>query len=116
MSMVANLIKVKVDPKDLKSIPDILPYRELLQGEAVELELTKKEILRCMNFGDVYDLSSGEEVLIDEVSFQDIVEYVEDSASEEEGSEEPVDEPTEDPVTEPEEEVTEPAAEKPVEE
>ena len=31
MSMVANLIKVKVDPKDLKSIPDILPYRVLLQ-------------------------------------------------------------------------------------
>ena len=55
--MVANLIKVKVDPKDLKSIPDILPYRALLQGEPVELELTKKEILRCMNFGDVYDLT-----------------------------------------------------------
>ena len=109
MSMVANLIKVKVDPKDLKSIPDILPYRALLQGEAVELELTKKEILRCMNFGDVYDLSSGEEVLIDEVSFQDIVEYVE--ASEDEGSEDNTEEPSEDP----EEEVADPAAEEPVE-
>ena len=84
--MVANLIKVKVDPKDLKSIPDILPYRDLLQGEPVELELTKKEILRCMNFGDVYDLTSGEEVLIDEVTFHDIVEYVEESESEEGGS------------------------------
>lgn len=77
--MVANLIKVKVDPKDLKSIPDILPYRDLMQGEPVELKLTKKEILRCMNFGDVYDLTSGEEVLIDEVTFQNIVEYVEET-------------------------------------
>ena len=81
--MVANLIKVKVDPKDFKSIPDILPYRDLLQGEPVELELTKKEILRCMNFGDVYDLTSGEEVLIDEVTFNNIVEYVEEEVSEE---------------------------------
>ena len=88
--MVANIIKVKVDPKDLKSIPDILPYRDLLQGEPVELELTKKEILRCMNFGDVYDLTSGEEVLIDEVTFQDIVEYVEAEESEEEVSVEEV--------------------------
>ena len=87
--MVANLIKVKVDPKDLKSIPDILPYRALLQGEPVELELTKKEVLRCMNFGDVYDLTSGEEVLIDEVSFHDIVEYVEEEVESEEGTEEP---------------------------
>ena len=85
--MVANLIKVKVDPKDLKSIPDILPYKALLQGEPVELDLTKKEILRCMNFGDVYDLTSGEEVLIDEVTFHDIVEYVEETESEEDGSE-----------------------------
>ena len=82
MAMVANLIKVKVDPKDLKSIPDILPYRALLQGEAVELELTKKEICRCMNFGDVYDLTSGEEVLINEVSFKELVEYVDGEVEE----------------------------------
>lgn len=98
--MVANLIKVKVDPKDLKSIPDILPYRALLQGEPVELELTKKEILRCMNFGDVYNLSSGEEVLIDEISFHDIVEYVEES--EDEGIEENPEEGGEDVPVEPE--------------
>lgn len=106
--MVANLFKVKVDPKDLKSIPDILPYRALLQGEPVELELTKKEIFRCMNFGDVYDLASGEEVLIDEVAFQELVEYVEEEPTEEapeEGGEEPVDTP--DPV-EPEVPVEEP--------
>ena len=87
--MVANLIKVKVDPKDLKSIPGILPYKELLQGDPVELELTKKEIFRCMNFGDVYDLTSGEEVLIDEVSFQNIVEYVEEASDDEGTTEDP---------------------------
>ena len=81
--MVANLIKVKVYPKELKAIPDVLPYRNLLQGEPVELELTKKEILRCMNFGDVFDLTSGEEVLIDEVAFGKIVEYVEAAPVEE---------------------------------
>lgn len=91
--MVANLIKVKVDPKDLKSIPDILPYRELLHGDPVELELTKKEILRCMNFGDVYDLTSGEEVLIDEISFQDIVEYVEEEDEEEDSEDSETPEP-----------------------
>ena len=76
--MVANIIKVKVYPKDLKSIPDILPYNQLLHGDPVELELTKKEICRCMNFGDVYDMTSGEEVLIDEISFKEIVEYIEE--------------------------------------
>lgn len=89
MAMVANLIKVKVYPKELKAIPDILPYRVLLQGEPMELELTKKEILRCMNFGDVFDMTSGEEVLIDEIAFDKIVEYVE-ATVEEEPSEEPV--------------------------
>ena len=110
MAMVANLIKVKVDPKDLKSIPDILPYRVLLQGEPMELELTKKEILRCMNFGDVYDLTSGEEVLIDEITFKEIVEYVEEEASEEEVEETPAGEEEVDPVEPtPEEEVVEEA-------
>lgn len=110
MAMVANLIKVKVDPKDLKSIPDILPYRVLLQGEPMELELTKKEILRCMNFGDVYDLTSGEEVLIDEIAFKEIVEYVEEEASEEEVEETPAGEEEVDPVEPtPEEEVVEEA-------
>lgn len=108
--MVANLIKVKVDPKDLKSIPDILPYRALLEGEPVELELTKKEILRCMNFGDVYDLTSGEEVLIDELAFQKIVEYVEETTEDEGAEDTPTDEPEQggdDPETPPAEEDTE---------
>ncbi len=104
--MVANLIKVKVDPKELKAIPDILPYRALLEGEPVELELTKKEILRCMNFGDVYDLTSGEEVLIDELSFKEIVEYVEEVVEDELPEEEPEQEP-EEPVTPPAEDDTE---------
>ena len=103
--MVANLFKVKVDPKDLKSIPDILPYRALLQGEPVELELTKKEVFRCMNFGDVYDLSSGEEVLVDEVAFQNMVEYVEGEASDENVEDESVvPEEPKNPVEEPNEE------------
>lgn len=73
----ANIIKVKVYPKDLKSIPDILPFNQLLHGEPRVLELNKKEILRCMNFGDVFDITSGNEVLIDEIAFSKIVEYVE---------------------------------------
>lgn len=85
----ANLTKVKVYPKDFKSIPDILPYNKLLHGDPVELELDKKEILRCMNFGDVYDITSGEEVLIDEVTFHDIVEFVEEE--DEDKTEEPTD-------------------------
>lgn len=103
--MVANLIKVKVVPKELKAIPDVLPYRALLEGEPVELELTKKEILRCMNFGDVFDLTSGEEVLIDEISFKEIPEYVEE-ATEDEGTEDP-EQGTEEPETPPVDEPTE---------
>ena len=103
--MVANLIKVKVDPKELKAIPDILPYRALLEGEPVELELTKKEILRCMNFGDVYDLTSGEEVLIDEIAFKAIVEYVEEEVVEDELPEEEPEQEPEEPVDEPSETV-----------
>ena len=81
--MKANLIKVKVDVKDAKSIPGVLPYGKLLQGSPVELELNKKEIQRCMNFADVYDLSSGEEVLIDEKAFAELVEFVNEESVEE---------------------------------
>lgn len=105
MNKVANLIQVKVYPKDLKSIPDILPYNQLLHGEPVEMELDKKEIQRCMNFGDVFDLTTGEEVLIDEVAFKAIEEFVEkEEASEEESEEDPepvVPEQTEDSIEEP---------------
>lgn len=80
MAKVSNIIKVKVYPKDFKSIPDILPYRQLLQGDPVELELDKMEIWRCMNFGDVFDMTSGEEVLIDEMAWKDIVEFIDDES------------------------------------
>lgn len=79
---IANLIKVKVYPRDFKSIPDILPYNKLLEGDPIELELDKKEIWRCMNFADVYDLTTGEEILIDEVSYKEIVEYVDEDSEE----------------------------------
>lgn len=84
MTKVANIMKVKVYPKDFKAIPDILPYRQLLQGDPMELELDKKEIWRCMNFGDVFDMTSGEEVLIDEIAWKAIEEYVEEEAADEE--------------------------------
>ena len=87
MAKVANILTVKVYPKDFKAIPDILPYRQLLQGDPMELELDKKEIWRCINFGDVFDLTSGEEVLIDEIAWKAIEEFVEEEESEE-GSEE----------------------------
>ena len=103
MIMKANLLKVKVYPKDLKSIPDILPFNKLLHGDPVELELDKNEILRCMNFGDVFDLTSGEEVLIDEIAFKEIVEFVEDSGDEKENAEEEPKDPVETPSTETEE-------------
>lgn len=97
----ANLLKVKVYPKDLKAIPDILPFRALIQGEPLELDLTKKEIWRCMHFGDVFDLSSGEEVLIDRPAYNEIVEYVKeetpgDAPSQDEGGNSGNDAPAED--------------------
>lgn len=79
-----NIIKVKVYPKDLKSIPDILPYRLLLQGDPMELELDKMEIWRCMNFADVFDMTSGDEVHIDEESWAAIQEFVEDESTSDE--------------------------------
>ena len=116
--MKAKLYEVKVYPKDLKSIPDILPFRQLIHGEPVELELDKKEICRCMNFGDVFDLTSGEEVLIDENSFKELVEFVEDEEVSEEDPEsgnEEVPEVTPDPEEVEPEEVPEEDPEIPVE-
>lgn len=100
--MKTNLFKVKVDPKDHKAIPGVLPFGKLLQGGPVELELNKKEIQRCMNFAEVYDLSSGEEILIDEKAFAELVEFVEDAEEEveEETPESPS--PTPDPDQTPE--------------
>lgn len=95
MAMKANLLKVKVYPKDLKAIPDVLPFKALIQGEPMELELDKKEIWRCMYFADVFDLTSGEEVLIDRPAFEKIVEFVEEET---EGEEELPVEPTPDEV------------------
>ena len=80
-TMKTNIIKVKVYPKDFKAIPDILPYRLLLQGDPMELELDKMEIWRCMNFADVFDMTTGEEVHIDEESWAAIQEFVEDKST-----------------------------------
>lgn len=89
----ANTVKVKVVPKGLKAIPGILLNKKFIVGEPMELDLNKKEIQKCMNFADVYDLTSGEEVLIDEISFKDIKEFVEeDEVSEEDEEDEPQDE------------------------
>lgn len=74
----ANLYKVKVVPKPLKSIVGILPDQKCIEGEPIELELTKDEICRCMKYADVYDMSSGEESHICECSFKEIVEYEEE--------------------------------------
>lgn len=45
-------MKVKVVPK--KPIPGILPKNKWIDSE-MELDLNKNEILRCINFGVVYD-------------------------------------------------------------
>ena len=96
----ANLVKVKVVPKDLKAIPGVLLNNKFIVGEPMELNLTKKEIQLCKHFADVYDLTTGEEVLIDELSFKDIVEFVEDKEDEEEEEEEGESEPDEIPTDE----------------
>ena len=112
MAMTANLLKVKVYPKDLKSIPDILPFRDLINGEPLELELDKKEIWRCMHFADVFDMSSGEEVLIDRPAFAKIEEFVEEeSGAEEETPEDPENGDESDPVVPSAPEVEDPTEE-----
>lgn len=82
---MVNTFKVKVYPKDLKAIPDIMPFNKLIQGDPVELELNKNEIIRCMNFGDVFDMTSGDEVLIDELSVKELEEF---KSEEDEGTDE----------------------------
>lgn len=114
MAMTTNLLKVKVYPKDLKSIPDILPFRDLINGEPLELELDKKEIWRCMHFGDVFDMTSGEEVLIDRPAFAEIVEFVEEESEDAgETPEDPENGQGEDPAEPTDPDVTEDPTEEP---
>lgn len=111
----ANLIKVKVVPRDRKAIPGVLLNNKFIVGEPMVLDLSKKEIQLCKHYADVYDLTSGEEVLIDDLSFKDIVEFVEDTEDEDGEEEEGESEPDEIPADETQIEDEEPAVEDPVE-
>lgn len=86
---VAKIYKVKVVPKDLKSIPGILPYNQFIQGEPKEVELTKMEINRCMSFGDVFmkDGDTVEDLPINTETFKELEFYEEDGEEETEPSE-----------------------------
>ena len=81
-SMLNPENKVKtfhVVPRDLRSIPDVLPFRDLVNGP-MDLELNLNELKRCMNFG----YCSCGDTLIDETNFVSIFEE-EDQSSKEDG-------------------------------
>ena len=100
---ISKVYKVMVVPKDLKQIPDVLPYNQFISGDPKEVELNKSEILRCMNFGDVYLMEEGEaaEEPINSETFKDL-EYFEEGEpaeneeepSDSEGSDNPSQSPT----------------------
>ena len=87
---VAKIYKVKVVPKDLKSIPGILPYNQFIQGDPKEVELTKMEINRCMSFGDVFmmDGDTVEDLPINTETFKELEFYEETTEGEDENGEE----------------------------
>lgn len=87
---VAKIYKVKVVPKDLKSIPGILPYNQFIQGDPKEVELTKMEINRCMSFGDVFmmDGDTVEDLPINTETFKELEFYEEATEGEDEDGEE----------------------------
>lgn len=80
-NVIAKLYKVRVVPKDLKSIPAILPYNQFIEGEPKDVELTKMEIMRCMNFGDVFMMEGeeAEELPINTETFKEL-EFYEEAA------------------------------------
>lgn len=85
-NVIAKLYKVRVVPKDLKSIPAILPYNQFIEGEPKDVELTKMEIMRCMNFGDVF-MMEGEEaegLPINTETFKELESYEEAAEGDEE--------------------------------
>ena len=58
----------RVVPKKYRYIPNILPKGQDIKEEMV-ITLNKKEALYCMNYGDVYMIVDGEEVLVDSKGF-----------------------------------------------
>lgn len=66
--------KVKIIPKQPRFISDILQLPARIDEE-MQLELNVREIIRCMQFADVYD---EEDTLLTPENFADVVESSED--------------------------------------
>lgn len=66
--------KVKIIPKQPRFISDILHLPARIDEE-MQLELNVREIIRCMQFADVYD---EEDTLLTPENFADVVESSED--------------------------------------
>ena len=72
--------KVKIIPKQPRFISDILKLPARIDEE-MQLELNVREIIRCMQFADVYD---EEDTLLTPENFADVVEPSEDDGDEDE--------------------------------
>ena len=72
--------KVKIIPKQPRFISDILQLPARIDEE-IQLELNVREIIRCMQFADVYD---EEDTLLTPENFADVVEPSEDDGDEDE--------------------------------
>lgn len=72
--------KVKIIPKQPRFISDILKLPARIDEE-MQLELNVREIIRCMQFADVYD---EEDTLLTPENFTDVVEPSEDDGDEDE--------------------------------
>ena len=72
--------KVKIIPKQPRFISDILQLPARIDEE-MQLELNVREIIRCMQFADVYD---EEDTLLTPENFADVVEPSEDDGDEDE--------------------------------
>jgi len=61
--------KVRIIPKFDIGVPDILPDRI---HEEIVLELNRKEVIRALNYADVYEvLEDNSEILLDKENFND---------------------------------------------
>lgn len=72
--------KVKIIPKQPRFISDILQLPARIDEE-MQLELNVREIIRCMQFADIYD---EEDTLLTPENFADVVEPSEDDGDEDE--------------------------------
>lgn len=72
--------KVKIIPKQPRFISDILQLPARIDEE-MQLDLNVREIIRCMQFADVYD---EEDTLLTPENFADVVEPSEDDGDEDE--------------------------------